>query len=187
MNEYDKMIEEIKKYEPVNLIEKSDYNSFIEFINVFKEKAFFRSNLIGHISSSCIVVNQKHDKILLAYHLIYDSYAWLGGHADGMFDLKEVAKKELIEETGLKKFKELYNGIASIEVLNVDRHIKNGVNVSSHLHFNVSYLFEGDDNYPLVINEKENSDVKWFRIEDIDNVIEEKNMILIYKKILERL
>lgn len=37
----------------------------------------------------------------MAYHKIYDSWAWLGGHADGERDLLKVAVKEVKEESGV--------------------------------------------------------------------------------------
>ena len=44
----------------------------------------------------------------------------------------------------------------SIEVLTVNGHIKNGVYVSSHLHYNITYLMEADDQEKLIIKEDEN-------------------------------
>ena len=37
----------------------------------------------------------------MVYHNIYDSWSWLGGHADGETDLLAVALREVKEETGL--------------------------------------------------------------------------------------
>lgn len=187
MKTYQKMIEEIKKYQPVDEIEEADYQSMMEFIHHYGEDAFLRTSLNGHMSASCLVVNENHDRVLMAYHLIYQSYGWLGGHADGEYDLESVARRELFEETGVSKMKKIYDGIASIEVLNVKSHMKRGKYVSSHLHFNVTYLFECSDELPIRIKADENSSVKWIKIEDIDKVVTEPKLIKIYKKILKRL
>ena len=37
----------------------------------------------------------------MVYHNIYDSWSWIGGHADGSEDLRSVAMRELQEETGV--------------------------------------------------------------------------------------
>ena len=38
----------------------------------------------------------------MVYHNIYDSWSWIGGHADGEEDLASVALRELKEETGIE-------------------------------------------------------------------------------------
>ena len=44
----------------------------------------------------------------------------------------------------------------SLEVLTVDGHVKRGKYVSSHLHYNVTYLMEANDQDELKIKEDEN-------------------------------
>ena len=97
------------------------------------------------MTASAWVVNKDRSKILLAYHNIYDSWAWLGGHADGEKDLLKVALKEVAEESGVKNIKPVSEDILSVEILTVDGHEKKGVYVPSHLHLNVTYLIEADD------------------------------------------
>lgn len=187
MKTYQEMIEEITRYKPVDEMEEADYQSILECLYRYKEDAFLRTSRNGHMSASCLVVNESHDQVLMAYHLIYQSYGWLGGHADGEFDLEYVAGRELQEETGVSVYKKIYDGIASIEVLNVESHRKKGDVVSSHLHFNVTYLFECSDALPLQVKPDENSSVKWIKIKDLDKVVTEPRMISVYKKILKRL
>lgn len=97
------------------------------------------------MTASAWVVNKDRSKILLAYHNIYDSWAWLGGHADGEKDLLKVVLKEVAEESGVKNIKPVSEDILSVEILTVDGHEKKGVYVPSHLHLNVTYLIEADD------------------------------------------
>ena len=68
----------------------------------------------------------------------------MGGHADGDADLLRVAKKEVMEECGLQQLTVVSPEIFSLEVLCVDGHEKKGQYLSSHLHLNVTYLFEAD-------------------------------------------
>lgn len=72
-----------------------------------------------------------------------------------------VAEKEVAEECGLTQLNSLCPGIFSLEVLTVDGHEKRGQYVGSHLHLNVTYLFEADPSAPVFIKPDENSGVAW--------------------------
>ena len=64
--------------------------------------------------------------------------------------------------------------------------MKRGKAVGSHLHLNVSYLFEADDTLPLRIAEDENSAVGWIPIAQLEEYVREKDMMPIYQKLLNR-
>ena len=103
----------------------------------------------------------------MIYHKIYNSWAWTGGHSDGDRDLLNVAMKEAKEETGITKVTPISNDIYSLEIIIVDGHEKRGKYVGSHVHLNVTYLLEADENEKLHIKEDENSGVKWIPIDEV--------------------
>ena len=146
-----------------------------------------RKNEICHFTASNWIVNKERTKVLMIYHNIYKSWAWVGGHADGDTDLLHVALREAEEETGLKNFKVLSDGIFSVAILTVDSHIKRGKFVSSHLHFDCSYLLEADESEIVRIKEDENSGVKWIDIDKAVELSDEKKMKPIYQKLNEKL
>ncbi len=123
----------------------------------------------------------------MVYHNIYRSWAWSGGHCDGETDPLETARREVLEETGIKTLTLLGDGPVSIELLSVIPHIKRGKYISSHLHINYTYLFEGDEEEILKICEEENSNVGWLPIDDIESYVTEFHMIPIYKKVFSRI
>ena len=146
-----------------------------------------RENTVAHFTTSIWTVNKERTKTLMAYHNIYDSWSWLGGHADGIENLAEVAMRELQEETGVKNARLVSDEILSIETLTVDGHMKKGKYVSSHLHFNVTYMAEADEEEALVVNEDENQAVKWFTFENALKASTEPWMVEhIYKKLIEK-
>ena len=102
----------------------------------------------------------------MAYHNIYDSWSWLGGHADGETALLAVAIREVKEEAGISGVRPVSEGIFSLESLTVDGHVKRGKYVSSHLHLNVTYLLEADPEEQVFVKEDENSGVGWFTPEE---------------------
>lgn len=159
-----KLIEQIKEYQPYNEQEAMDRIMILEFLD--KEKgAFHRENKAAHMTASAWVVNRERTKILMIHHNIYDSWSWMGGHADGEQDLLKVSVREVQEESGLKDVRPVREEIFSLEALTVDGHIKNGAYVSSHLHLNLTYLLEADEGDKLAIKADENSGVAWFSLD----------------------
>ena len=102
----------------------------------------------------------------MAWHNIYSSWSWLGGHADGETDLLCVALREAREESGLVHVRPASEDIFSLEILTVDGHEKRGKYVHSHLHLNITYLLEADEADELRDKPDENSGVKWFSLDD---------------------
>ena len=98
----------------------------------------------------------------MIYHNIYNSWSWLGGHADGETDLLAVAVREVKEEAGITNVRPVSDEIFSLESLTVDGHVKKGRYVSSHLHLNVTYLLEADSEEAVSVKADENSGVAWF-------------------------
>ena len=181
-----KLYEQIKNYTPVNEQEQNDKEQMLSFM-LENEDCFTRENTVGHFTTSIWTVNKERTKTLMAYHNIYDSWAWLGGHADGIENLAEVAMRELQEETGVKNARLVSDEILSIETLTVSGHMKKGKYVSSHLHFNVTYLAEADEAEALVVNEDENQAVKWFTFEDALKASSEPWMVEhIYQKLIAK-
>ena len=160
-----RLIEEIEKYEPFNEMEERDKELILRALRR-EENVFSRENSLCHMTASAWISSPDRTKVLMAYHNIYDSWSWLGGHADGDTDLLRVALKEAEEESGLSKVKPLMQDIFSLEVLTVDGHMKKGKYVSSHLHLNVTYLLEADDREMVRAKEDENRGVRWFYPED---------------------
>lgn len=161
-----KLIDDLKRYQPYNEQEEKDKALILECLEN-NEKVFTRDSVAAHMTVSAWVVNKSRDKVLMAYHNIYDSWAWLGGHADGESDLLKVAVKEAMEESGVKNISPVSEDIYSVEVLTVDGHIKRGEYVSSHLHLNVTYLLEADEDEVLTVKPDENSGIAWLTFDEV--------------------
>ena len=179
--------EQIKAYRPWNEQERQDQALILAFLERNPD-AFYRSNLLAHMTASAWVVNPQRSKALMVYHRLYDSWSWAGGHADGEEDLLAVALREVREETGVQRLRPVTEDIYSLEVLTVDGHEKHGRYVPSHLHLNLTYLLEAEEEQPLRICEAENSGVAWFSLADALSASTEPWFVeRIYKKLNEKL
>lgn len=178
---------QLRSYVPFNEQEARDRDLILRCLREEKD-VFTRQNDLVHMTASAWIVNESRTRVLMAYHNLYQSWAWLGGHADGETDLLAVALKEAREESGLAHVKPVTEDIYSVEALHVCGHVKRGQYVSSHIHLNVTYLLEADEHDPLFIKADENSGVAWFAPEEAEAVCTEPWMRdHIYRKLNEKL
>lgn len=202
----------IVAFEPFNEQEAADKRVILRALDTDPD-CFVRSAQ-AHMACSIWVVDPSFTQTLLVYHNIYDSWSWIGGHADGECDLAAVALRELQEETGVAHARLVTgeahgagdasaasaptvggvrplcgpSGIYSLEVLTVDGHEKRGAYVSSHLHLNVTYLAIVDPAEPIRIKPDENSGVRWVPLEDAIRLSTEQWIRdRIYRKLIDKL
>ncbi len=178
------LLQTLENYTPKTIQEQTDKEAMIAFINK-NDDYLLRDNLIAHFTSSAIVVNEDITKVLFAHHNIYNSWAWVGGHNDGVEDCLEVAMKETKEETNIKTVIPLSKEIAGIDIIYVMPHIKRGKHVSDHLHLNITYILQASETEKITHKEDENSGVRWFPFEEVLDIIDEPRMKPIYSKLIE--
>lgn len=173
-------------FEPFNEQERTDKARMLEYIDTFQD-VLTRDNEAAHFTASAWIVNEDYTKVMMAYHNIYDSWAWVGGHVDGDDNFLRVALKESEEETGLEKVTPVSEKIYAIEILDVPEHVKNGKKIRTHLHLNVTYLLQASEASPLTIKPDENSAVGWMSLEEAIQKTNEPEMKPIYQKLNDKL
>lgn len=109
-NYMEKLRKEIETYLPFNEQEEQDQRQFLRLLEHMPD-LLTRENDVAHITVSAWIVNLDRTKVLMAYHNIYQSWAWLGGHADGNPDVRQVIRKEIEEESGLTDIRFLTDDI----------------------------------------------------------------------------
>ena len=178
--------EPIVRFRAGDAREAQEQRMILEMIDRLGDAILTRESEIAHMTASSIIVSPDRRRTLMAFHRIYNSWAWTGGHADGESDFEAVARREGQEETGISGLKRLGGGIASLEILPVWAHVRRGKPVGSHLHLNVSYLFEADDSLPLSVREDENSAVGWLAVDRLGESVSEPPMLPVYERLLRR-
>jgi len=167
--------------------EKMQKDIILDQINLVADDILLRSSQLVHMTATAIVFNEAADKMLMIHHNIYNTWACVGGHADGMDDLMAVARKELEEETGISRVIPISKNMVSLDILPVGTHMKNGVFVPNHLHLNATYAFTGFEREQVHIKPDENSAVTWIPVSSLRAYCKEDAFVDVYFRILERL
>lgn len=183
----EKLIRTVENFITDHPQEIADRAAILQAVAMDRGGCLNRENLLFHFTASSIIVNADRTRTLMAYHNIYQSWAWTGGHADGDPDMFAVALREANEETGITGLKPLQADPVSMEILHVVHHMKKGKFVPSHVHLNLTYALEADDALAIRNQPGENSRVGWLNIADLPQLISEPTMIPIYHKILSRI
>lgn len=176
----------IEQYVPSGKREKESKELFLWAIDNL-ENTLTRNNQQFHFTASGFVVNSQMNKVLSIYHNIYNSWGWVGGHADGEADLLSVAVREAKEETSVSDVVPLSDMPISIETILIAEHMKNGMLVNEHYHMNVTYLLQADETEELKIKEDENSGVAWLSFDELLERSTEVHMIDVYKGIIKKI
>lgn len=185
----DNLIKQLEAFVPYNEQEERDLSVMLDLAKSGAD-VLTRKNKTAHFSASAWIVSPDRKSTLMCFHNIYNSWSWMGGHADGDADLKHVVVKEIGEECGLSpdKLHFLDDGIFSVEILTVNGHEKRGEYVPSHLHLNVTYLLETDPAFELQSKPDENKAVSWIRIADLSKRVSEQWMNeRIYSKLVKKI
>ncbi len=181
------LIGQIEGYKPYNQQEAADKELILRCLRE-RPHVFSREDALAHMTASAWVVNPGWDKVLMVYHNLYHSWSWMGGHADGERDLLAVALREVREESGILQVAPVTEEIFSLEVLTVDGHEKRGSYVPSHLHLNVTYLFQAPEEQELIFCPEENSGVLWLPVQEaLEKTREEWFRQRVYPKLNEKL
>lgn len=177
---------QILDYQPACEQEERDRQLMLHYVELFPNTIGTRQCEMAHMTASSLIFNRDRGKLLMVYHNIYQSWSWTGGHADGEENLLLTAMREALEETGLREVRPIREGAQSLEVLPVWGHIKRGQYVSSHLHLNLGFLLEADEEEALQVKEDENSGVAWIPLNMLREKVTEPDMIPVYEKLIGR-
>jgi 8-oxo-dGTP pyrophosphatase MutT (NUDIX family) len=177
----------LRDFQPRDPGEAADLALTLDCCRLWGDRVLTREALAAHITSSGFVMSPDLQWVLMAWHNIYRSWAWTGGHADGDPDLLGVALREAAEETSVAGLRPLSPAPLSLEVIPVPRHQKRGREVSPHLHLNLSFvLLAPREGQSLREKPDENSGVAWLPAGRLEDYCTEPEMLPIYRRLIQR-
>ncbi len=183
----EKLYTEIQSFQPYTAEEQAAKERLLGLLELHGKRMLERDCEAGHITCSGFILSPDLQETLMAYHLIYGSVGWTGGHADGDADLLGVAIREAMEETSVTQVYPQSRRILSIDILPVPPHEKRGKPVAAHVHYNVTYGLIVPKNQKIADKPDENRSVMWLRTEAIAAHCTEPQMLPIYEKLVERM
>ena len=169
-----KLKEKLLRYKVQNPLEEETAEKYINFLEKFWEKWFFRENLEWHFTGSIVVVNKNISKTLLMHHKKLDKWLNFWWHADWDIDIENVAIRELEEEAGIFiKKSDLLEDFIDLD-LQIIPERKNAPwkkcpwGEPKHFHYDVRYVVKVDENINFQKQELEVNDIKWFTVEELE-------------------
>lgn len=170
------IIKELQQYTPFDEHEKNMVAQTIRFTSTQPE-CLERSLATGHITASAWIIDKSRQYVLLIHHQKLDKWFQLGGHADGLADLRKVALTEATEESGLQYFTFINN-----QIFDVDIHlIPARLHEPAHYHYDIRFLLEADRTEPLVRNH-ESKGLEWVKIEDVQKLNNSESILRMVRK-----
>ena len=112
-------LDDLAAFKPLCEQEETDRALMLAEARRMPVKILTRESALLHMTASAMVVNPARTHVMMAYHNIYGTWAWTGGHADGENDLLAVARREAQEETRIEHLSPIQTGAISLEILDV--------------------------------------------------------------------
>lgn len=175
------VLEELFAYRAIDELDRQNRATTISFVER-EPLAAERTTVLGHLTSSAWVINHCDTHVLLMHHRKLEKWLQPGGHADGSYALKEVAIREVFEETGVENLSDVGSGIFDIDVHEIPARGE----VPHHLHFDIRYAFRARLTCPVTQN-SESLGVEWVELSRVEEKTNDLSILRMRRKWIELL
>jgi 8-oxo-dGTP pyrophosphatase MutT (NUDIX family) len=153
---------------------------------------FERTCRPGHVTGAAWIISADRRRCLLAHHRKLDRWLQLGGHADGQWQVDEVALREAREESGMRGF-DFVPIRGTLMPFDVDIHqiperrdAQGNLIEDAHEHYDVRFLLVARRDESIHISD-ESHDVAWFTPGEVRQRTDEESVLRMLTKALNLL
>jgi 8-oxo-dGTP pyrophosphatase MutT (NUDIX family) len=153
---------------------------------------FDRSCRPGHITGAAWIISADRRRYLLTHHRKLDRWLQLGGHADGQWQVDEVALREAREESGLGRF-DFVPVHGTLMPFDIDVHEiperrdeRGNIVEDAHEHYDVRFLLIARSEEDIQVSD-ESHDVAWCTPEEVRQRTDEESVLRMLRKALQLL
>ncbi len=166
----------LQSHQPASKKERQDTQRTIEFVQ--NTSLFWQRNtLYGHITASAWIVDTTYRYAILVHHKKLNQWFQPGGHIENDIDMLAAAKREAIEETGIKQLE-----IASTPIFDIDVHsIPANKSMPQHWHFDIRFAFLADAAIQPHVSD-ESHDVRWILLEELTRLNNDESITRMAEK-----
>ncbi len=164
-----KLLQLLENYEIRFPLEGLTLRRFRDFVRD-NENLQGKTNLRGHVTASAWIINAERTKVLLTHHRKLGIWVQLGGHTDPGEDWQAAALREAREESGLQDLVLLQDGLYDVDIHEIPAHLE----TPAHFHYDLRFLYQGDDLIPLILSE-ESHDLAWVDIIHLGDLTREES------------
>jgi len=151
----------LRAYEPPDE-QQADFRAhLLAWIERFPADAHRRTRREGHLTASVLLVDARGARVLLHHHRKLERWLQFGGHCDGDGNFRAVARRELVEESGVEP---AWLSPAPVD-LDVHR-IPARADEPEHDHLDVRFLARAGEGARAQASEESN-ELRWFRWEEL--------------------
>ncbi len=162
----------LETFQPADKRETDSLKKFKDLLALQdKEDIFSRTRLARHIVAGALVVD-RNGNVLLNHHKALDKWLHFGGHSDGDENSLNVAKREVMEESGITDYDDLGGKIVDIDVHTIPENKKK--NEPEHFHYDIRFVFVVDKKYFKISDESK--EIVWMPISQAKILVPPESM-----------
>ena len=157
-----RLLAALAAYRPGDAREREMLVRFEKFV-AGCEDCFERTQLSGHVTGSAWVVDRSLRFALLTHHKKLGKWLQFGGHADGDSDVRRVALREGLEESGLARLEFARHGIYDVDVHDIPAR----GDEPAHVHYDVRVAFFAERSETPQASDESHA-VAWVALAELD-------------------
>lgn len=152
------LLTSLQNFAPESAEERASRDAIADLVRN-EERCFHRDCFDpGHVTGSALLISHDGQRVLLNHHKFLGLWLCFGGHADGEADIFNVARRELIEESGVVSFRVVSNDIFDLDVHDIPANPRKGE--GPHKHYDLCYLFQTTDSDDFAVSD-ESHGIEW--------------------------